>query len=119
MDNLPSWGVLSKTFLIPFFAALVFGVLGMGLSDFSFKTISASFYAGLDFVFVIFIFSFFMEPARGTTLVVLYAVAGISSAITWWQFAKPPWPVFIVAGAGGVLAVLWLYTDKSLRKGTV
>lgn len=119
MDNVPSWDVLTKTFLIPFFAAIFFGILGMGLSDFSFRIISASLYAGLDFVFVVFIFTVFVQPARGTTLVVLYAAAGISSAITWWQFAKPPWSVFIVAAVGGVMAVLWLYTDNSLRKNTM
>lgn len=108
--------LLIKLFIIPFVASSVFGLLSIGPSDFSFKVVTASFCVGFEFVFVIFIFRFFIEAAHGNTLVIFFAVAGISSGIIWWQIACPPWSVIIIGAVGGILAVLWFYFDGSLRR---
>ena len=116
MNNWPKLNLLLRIFLFPFITGIMFGLLSIGLSNFSLKIVSASFCVGFEFVFVIFIFRFFIEPAHGKTLVLFFAAAGISSGIIWWQIACPPWSVFIIGAVGGILAVLWFYIDGSIRR---
>ena len=106
---------LVKSFIIPFLASIVFGLLTMGLTKFSLKVITASLAAGVEFMFTVSIFTLFMEPARGATLIILYAVAGFLAGMIWSQIACPPWSVFITGSVGGVLSVLWIYTGGAYR----
>ncbi len=115
MSTRSSLQALVKLFVFPLIAGVVFGLISMGPGNFSSKIISASLLVGLDFLVVVWVFNHFVDTARRTHQMILFAAVGAGSGITWWGVVQPSWSPFIAIGVGGLLAGLWAY----LKKGAV
>jgi hypothetical protein len=116
MNQVPRLKVLLKMFLMPFLAGIAIGLISMGLSGFSPKIVTASLVSGAEFALTIAAFFFVNGPLRGANLIVLFAAVGSGSGVFWWAFVRPPWPLIIAVGIGGVLSGLWAYMEGEITE---
>ena len=114
MEYKPTIKTVLKTFIFPFIAATLIGILSTGIDNITANIVTASLAVGFECMITIHIYNAFMIPVYGLNSIILYAVAGSVSGITWWEIIRPEFSFIIPLIIGAVLAGLWAYTEKGL-----